>query len=324
MTWSPLVARARGLATRALSDAALDAIDRATHGGALASALASAGITLPRDVELVELVERFVRDRAASDLAILRRWARGRDDALAVILVDEDRRSLRSLVRGLVAAAPTRSRLEGTVPTPTLPQPVLETLARATMLSEIAEVLDGRAHPLASALVPAAVAEGSATDVLAIELALARAFAATARASLPSGGVAMHVHVAQVIDVENLTSALLLAARGGDLRADLLFLAGGARIDRHTFVTAAGGSIEIARDLLAEALAGTALASAVFVAGPSAIEDAALAWHLASQLRLRLTEPGGLAAVLCLVLRRRIEARHLRRAAWRVAFGGPA
>jgi vacuolar-type H+-ATPase subunit C/Vma6 len=322
VTWGPLVARAGGLATRSISAAALDAIDRAAHPGALVSALASAGITVPHEADLVELIERFVRDRSATELAILRRWARNRDDALAVILADEDRRSLRSIVRGLVAAAPPRRRLEGTVPTPGLPQAVLATLSRATTLPEIAEVLVRRGHPLASALVPPKTkAEHSSIDLFGIEIALSRAFADHARASL-TAGAAMQVHVAQVIDVENLTSALLLAARGGDVRVEPLFLDGGARIDRDTFVTAAAGPIEVTRDRLAEAMAGAPLATAVFAASPSAIEDAALAWHLATQTHLRFTEPAGLAAVLCLVLRRRIEARHLRRAAWRVAFGG--
>jgi len=87
------------------------------------------------------------------------------------------------------------------------------------------------------------------------------------------------------------------------------------------FLAAAAGPLELTRELLARAFAGTPVARA-FGAGASALEDAALAWQLATQARLRRTDPLGLAAVLHLVLRRRDEVRRLRHAAWRLALGG--
>ena len=82
-------------------------------------------------------------------------------------------------------------------------------------------------------------------------------------------------------------------------------------------VAESGGEAALAIAALARAFAGTPLAD------PSAsIDDAALAWHLATQAALRRAEPDGLAAVIHHVLRRRAEARRLRRAAWRLALGG--
>jgi hypothetical protein len=49
--------------------------------------------------------------------------------------------------------------------------------------------------------------------------------------------------------------------------------------------------------------------------------DAAVAWQLQTQAHLRRIDPLGLAAAIHAVLLRRDEARHLRRAAWRVAMG---
>jgi hypothetical protein len=157
-------------------------------------------------------------------------------------------------------------------------------------------------------------------EPLEIELALARRFAELAR----SRDRALRTYLAQLIDAENTGAALALVSRGDGLDPGHAFLAGGLRVGRDAFVAASAGPLDAACARLAAALAGTPLARAVFAPEPAALEDAALAWQLATQARLRRTDPLGLAPAVFLVLRRRDEARHLRRAAWRVVLGGAA
>ncbi|HSN27044.1 MAG TPA: hypothetical protein VLT45_12180, partial [Kofleriaceae bacterium] len=93
-------------------------------------------------------------------------------------------------------------------------------------------------------------------------------------------------------------------------------------IDRHTFDGACRDLVDEARARLAEALADTPLAAALFDAAPGALADATLRWQLATQAKLRRLEPLSLAPAIHVILRRRDEARRLRHAAWRTALGG--
>ena len=330
-----LAARARGLTAQVISGDALAAIDAAPDGPALAEALARAGVALAPGAG-PDAIDRLAGDRAASDLAILARH--DASGALAVVALDEDRRSLRAIVRGLAAGTPAERRLDGTLPTALLSAPVLAALAGAATLADAAALLAHRRHPLAAALdVPRPAVKRSeqaggeggraalGIDPLEIELRLTRQFAE--RAARGPRDRAMRSYLAQLIDAENAGAAVLLASRGADLPAERAFLdAGvpGSRLDRARFLAAAAGPLDAACAVLAEALDGTPLATAVFAPEPAALEDAALTWQLRTQARLRRREPLGLAPALHAVLRRRDEARHLRRAAWRVALGGAA
>jgi hypothetical protein len=242
------------------------------------------------------------------ELAILVRWAAERAGALNVILDDEDRTSLRALVRGLVAGAPIDDRVAAAVPTPRLPAAVLRTLARAPTPGDLAAELARLEHWAAPALA------ASDRDLFGMEQGLARAFAARARASA-GADAALATHVAQVIDAENAAAALLLAARGRELDPAAHFLDGGTRVTREVFVATCGG--ELTR--LAAALAGTPLAAALDGHG---FADAALAWHIDTQARLRRLDPTGLAAVLLLLLSRRRDRRVAERTRWRAILGG--
>ncbi|MCE9579614.1 MAG: V-type ATPase subunit [Deltaproteobacteria bacterium] len=331
MIATTLGARARGLATRLCGEELLAEVERATDAATLTAALVRAGYLPagPATAAAPAQIERAGQRRAADDLAVLARWTGDHADALAVIMLDEDRRALRAIARGLAAGAPSDRRIDGAIPTTSLPRAALEALAGLASTTEIAALLTRREHPLAIAFAPpprttatGAAPAGAAIDLLAIELALASAYATRARAAR-GAGIALATHVAQVIDAENATAALLLAARGDDLAPARAFVPGGARLDRATFLTAARGDQERASAALATAFARTPIARAVTLDPPAALDDAALAWHLATQARLRIAEPHGLAPVLHLVLRRRAEARRVRRAAWRVALAAP-
>ena len=308
----PLVARARGLGTRLLSAELLAEIDAAVDP---APVLVRAGLPAHPDE-----LDEAAHDRIARDAQILARWSDELGNApprdhrtrgpLAPLWLDEDRRSLRTIVRGLAAHASVRRRLAGTIGTPNLPPPVLATLAEQTSIGGIAHVLAAHEHPYARAVA------GETLDPLAIELAIARRFGELAH----SRDHAMRAYVRQAIDAENIESALLIAARGK--RVSDAFVPGGELLDRATFEAACGEGIEDCRARLAEAAATTPLAAALFEAAPGAVADATLRWQLATQAKLRRIEPLGLAAVIHVVLRRRDETRRLRHAAWRSVLGG--
>ncbi|MBK7078920.1 MAG: hypothetical protein IPH44_42310 [Myxococcales bacterium] len=324
MTWVDLVARARGRSTHLAAEDALAAIDRAADRGALLAALAQAGWVIAPTADALaaaRALDEAATARATAELALLTRWAAARTAALAVIVADEDRRTLRGIVRGLTAAAAPTSRLRGAVATPDLPASALRELAAAATGPALAAALTQLAHPAAVALAPALTHQP--LEPLAVEQALAAWFAARARAGAHAAGDrALAEHVAQAIDAENAAAALALANRGRGLAADSAFLIGGRRVDRATFLAAARAAPAACVSTLAAALVGTPLVTAVDGGAPDAIERATQAWQLATQARWRRVEPLGLGPVLWLWLRMRREHAQVRLAAWRLALGG--
>ncbi|MGE5186021.1 MAG: V-type ATPase subunit, partial [Acidobacteriota bacterium] len=276
-----VAARARGLETTVLAAPVLAELERARDGRELAELLARAGLP---GLAGAPAIERAVRARAGHDLVTLARWSH----AIAPLALDEDRRSLRALVRGLASGISSERRLAGTVPTALLPARALAELAEAPTVEELAALLAD--HPLA----PALAAATKPVDLLALELALTRRFGELAS----TRDRALRTYLAQVIDTEHAIAALLLADRGHELDARAEYARGGRLVDRATFVAAAAGPSGAARARLASALAGTPLARALFAAIPGALEDAALAWQLATQTRLRRMAPLGLAPVI--------------------------
>jgi vacuolar-type H+-ATPase subunit C/Vma6 len=275
---SALVARARGLQARITADARLE----------------------PQLSTVA--VEQEVRRRIAADYATLARWANR--DELSVLELDEDRRSLRAMVRGLAADVPPERRRLAAIPTSRLRERALAALSTASNIGDISATLTAIKHPLRFALERAT----SVIDVFATEVALAKAYACVAR----SADRALRVYVTQLIDAENAASAVLLAFRGGDLALADHFIPGGRRLPRELFLTIQRDNVN---DVLARAFVGTPLARTF-------TEDAVLDWQLETQRRLRRTQPHGFAAVVYAVLSRRSEARRLRRGAWRTALGG--
>lgn len=304
---SAIAARARGLTTAIASTDALASIDRARDAGELAAALARADLRVVGPPG-ADAIDRLASDRIARDLAVLTRWS----DAVAVLALDEDRRSLRALVRGLASGAPAASRLAATIPTARLPARDLAALAELSAIEQVASALARLDHPLAPALAGAR----SPADPLELELRLMQRFADLAQPR----DRALCTYLAQLIDAENAGAALMLAARGAGIDVDRAFAPGGSRIDRALFASASQDSIDGARARLATALVRTPLAAALFQPAPAALEEAALAWQLETQARLRRTDPLGLAPAIHAVLLRRNEAHHLRRAAWRIAM----
>jgi len=321
-----VIARARGLGTRFLPPETLDDLRRAQDLRVLAVALADRGV-IPAEAPLDALtLDHAIRRHAAERLRLLRRWAGARAATLAIVFDDEDRRSLRALVRACVAAAPLESRLAGLIPTATFPERALHELARQPTLSAMAGLLAAWRNPYADAL--RVRREAEPPDLARLETAISRRFFRTAKAGA-RGDRELEAYVATLVDLENAWTALALAgdAEGEDRHGGLeLFLPGGDALAAERFVasTRAEG-VAAARALLATAFAGGAVADA-FDPAAAEPERAALEGLIRHAARRRRLAPLSSAAVIEFALRQRRETIALAEILWTLALavGEPA
>jgi len=347
--WGDVVARARGLSSHLLQPAQLELLRRCASVPALAVQLSSLGLLpagekgTPADSVAGALadehaLELHLRRRAAASLGLLARWAADRCALLAPLFDDEDRRSLRALVRGVLSAQPPALRQADLIATPALPQRALEQLARAGDLTTISASLVAWGHPFGGPL--ASQARLQRPDLLQIEMALARAFASRAR-QLGADDAAMSRFVERTIDLENLRAALVLSAQATELEPAALFIEGGALItlDDLRFAAALqqpGQPAPAPRALalqLGARVRGTPLEAALGArsseaapgrAAESYDDDAALRALVAEQRAFARRDPLGLGPVVLFALRQREELRSLMRLLWSVSLGMPA
>jgi vacuolar-type H+-ATPase subunit C/Vma6 len=326
VTWGDVNVRARGLGTHLLGRARLEPLARAPDLPALATDLAAAGYPMaaPEGVATAFALELGVRRGAAARLRTLTRWTGSRTRTLAVVFEDEDRRSLRSIIRGALQVTARDERLAGLIPTPTLPERALEELAGLETASRIAALLVAWRNPYGPPLSP--VAREQRPDPFELELALSRTFARRALHASRRGGGELKAYVRRVIDVENLYGALLLAGAGEDVDAARCFLEGGFVLDRTAFLAAAAepGRAE-AVDRLRGAFVGTPIAEVLARSGadPARLEAALLAAQIAVLRRRARVAPLGPAPVLGYVLRLRAEVIDLQRIIWGASLGAP-
>jgi len=323
--WEDLNARARGLATHLLSAGELQLLSRMTDIPTLTVELRRLGFPLSGDAVLQPAeLELAVRRWASAALTTLARWAGSRTAALALIYEDEDRKSLRTILRGTLSGAPAEARVSGLIPTPSLPERALEELARQPAVAPIVALLQVWRSPFGVPL--AAATRGPEPDPFAIDLALDRAFAARALCAAKRGGPQLRSFVRESIDLANALTALLLTAAGKDVVPKDTFLPGGLRVSIVTFeeAAAAPGPVQAGRRL-ARAFAPSLLAKAFhdLAADPGRLEDELLRLRLRRlQLRVRLA-PLGPAPVLWFAQRLRACVIDLQRIIWSVALGAP-
>lgn len=321
--WGDLDARARGLATHLLRHAELEALAQAPDCAALAEALRRHGFPVEEGETEAAALELAVRRVAAARLRVLARWSGVRAEALTVLFEDEDRRSLRALVRGAVQGAPAEARLAGLVPTPTLPERALRELAERTKPAAIAALLTAWRNPYGSALLP--VASAAQPDLFRLELLVNRTFAT--RALRAARGVSLlAAYVRETIDLENAYTALVLAIEGKDVTPRDAFLPGGERLSIAAFeVAAAAGDAAEAIRRLAASFAGTPIgrAFAACVEDPSQLEEAVLRARVRALVHATRVAPLGPAPLLAYALRLRAEMMDLRRIIWGVALAVP-
>jgi vacuolar-type H+-ATPase subunit C/Vma6 len=316
--WEDVDARARGLASRLLTPQAMAALRDTGDLRQLAQELSRLGavseeVPGPKGADL----ELALRREAARPLRVLRRWLGPRLDVVAVALDAEDRRSLRALVRGAAAGMHADARLAGLMPTPTLPEGLLRELAAQSSIRDQALLLVAAGHPTGQALLAAATV--LEPDLFAVELAIARAFAARAVEGARRDGRYLRTYVGDLIDAENCRIALLLAGRAGSEPPGPVFIAGGRRLGREPFERAASaGDPASGARLLGSALKDAEMATLLsrHADEPAALEAALDARENDALVHEARLDPLGPAPLLLYLRRLRAQTVLLGELVW--------
>ena len=328
MRWDDVNARARGLATHLLDRSTLAGLATSPDWPVLVSRLAALGY--PLDLAGGAVVDPPAFDRAVSMVAsarlrLLGRWLATRWAVLAVVLEDEERRTLRALLRGAAEGASPGARLRAVLPTPALPARMLERLARAASVPELAGELVRQGHPAGRTLQDT-LRHAKAPDLRSLEWALTRLFSERAVRAARPGGPLVKGFAAELVDQENVWTLLLAAPLDPTTPADQEFLPGGVRVTRKDFSRLraprdADRVVEELRTLLTGTALGEALATTPL--DQAMLESRAAAARIARLRGIARRDPLGAAVVLSVLERIRAEARALRAIAWGVAFGAP-
>lgn len=319
--WEAAAARARGFATHLLDERTIGEIGRATDSAEVLHRL--------RDTTYARFLSARDATGPSLDLAITRsvservgglgRWCvRG---SLDPVFLEQDMRSVRGLLRGLLGKTSTEQRLVGAIPTPTLDRRSLEVLARADSPGALAGTLAAWGHPLGSALLEEA--RGTRPDPHLMEAALARGLARASAAGARRGGAHMVRFVAESLDAHNAVTAVVVAGARVEGSAAALFVDGGGRLTREDFVRAASAADRpTCAAQLSKAMRGSVLARplAELPASPGATSSRIFHARLEALRRRCAVDPVSPLPVLLFVLRLAREARLLRRAAWVAAL----
>lgn len=324
-SWSDVNARVAGLSTRLLGPAALAELRGARSLADVAPLLAANRYAAATPgAPTVAALEQEIRGTVADRLALLDRWLGRRRDALRVLYEDEERRSIRSLLRGAAQGAPAEQRLTGLVPTAGLPEPMLQRLAGCSSPLSVVDELESSGHPFAAGLREAGV--GATVDLYRLELALDRTFAGRARDA--SRHPVLRGYAERLIDLRNAWAALLAEPPGpvSGAAADS-FVEGGRGLDAEAFrrITEEADPRE-RRRLLAERFAGSFLGPVLEPGGatPVSLETAALEALVGEQVRAKRRDPTSPAPIVLYALRLRADTVELRRILWALALRRPS
>lgn len=314
------IARARGIARHLLSAATLERLADSGGSAALASALARLGHRAPGaaagGITGAEAVRAAIEGESARRLRVVARWLGRRRVLFACVLEDEERRVLRALLRRAASDAAERSQPPPTDALLSLPASVREDLARAGNAGQLVRVLRRAGSPWTTPLAGALREAGD--ELLALEGALDRTWAARAVRGARRGGRALVAWVAEEVDLENTWSVLLGAS--GEL------LAGGRRLSpERSLAIAQEPAVDARRAELARVFAGSVPGEVLAdEAVPlHALERRVRHARAAACARAARIDPLGPPALLEILLRLRQEAARLRRIAVAVAQGVP-
>lgn len=325
--WDDVNARARGLGTHLLTAAQLESLAREADITCLATALRHHGLIpgVVVDTPRPEDLELALRRWAAGLLRTLARWTGARAAALPLVFDDEDRRSVRAILRGAAQRAPVDRRLAGLIPTPSLPERALEELAAAPGIAGAEALLAAWHHPYAEALAP--VASAAQPDLFAIEMVLSRAYGQRASAAARRGNSrAVRSFVRETIDLDNGITAIVLASVGRDVVASDVFLGGGSRISLETFEQAITTRVPVAAGARIAAALGRSPYAPAFVryAGdPAALDDDLLRRRLRDLTRRVRQAPLDALSAIWFGLRLRAQLVDLQHIIWTVALDAP-
>jgi vacuolar-type H+-ATPase subunit C/Vma6 len=320
-----LVSRAKGLSTRLLSRQTLEALAAAEDLDTLARNLSRVAPQLESVVPPIDVfaIERAVGHTTRRYLETLNRWEHGTCEAprahlgvLDIYAARHDRQSLRTLLRGAAEGAPPAARLRGLQSTTSLPQPALIRLAQASSPADVVGDLERLSHPDVPRL--RVFVKASQTDLLGVEVALLAGLAERATHAAAAADRQARDFVQASIDAGNVQNALLLAGSSDVNLADL-FVRGGRWLAESAFVAAAAAhQREHALTVLAAALTGSPLSSALppVASDVAALDRAFLAETLRHLTRAARLEPLSTAPLLRVLLLIEAQGRDLRALAW--------
>ncbi|HET7218696.1 MAG TPA: V-type ATPase subunit [Vicinamibacterales bacterium] len=321
-----LGARAKGIARHLIGRATLETLAEADDLGAFARGLSRlAAIDPIGESAGAFAVERAIGRTTSRFLRTLYRWQAHEPGVLDVFAARQDHRSLRALLRGAVQGAPADARLDGLLPTPSLPQLALADLARRASPAEVVHQLVPLAHPDAPRLLP--LVRKAHPDLLAIDIALLQGFAERAGRATANGDEHVRDFVHALIDLGNVQTALVIAREGRAAAATDFFVHGGRWLTASAFASAArAGSTQGASMTMATALAGSPLASLLPPGGGdvASLDRAFLMSALKRLTHAARIDPLSSASILRVLLRIEAQQRDLRNLAWGAALGTPA
>lgn len=318
--WVDVVARARGLSGRLLGPAALAELAQSTDLRDLGTRLAAHRSRPAPEAASARSLEDDERRHYGAQLRLLARWAGTHVALLAPMFDDEDRRSLRTVLRGSTAGVPADDRLSGLIPTPALPLRALDQLASCDSPAAIAALLVTWGNPFG----PPLVAETSRQnpDLFQIEHALVSTWATRARRAARRGDRAMRTFVERQLDLANLWTALLVAEHGFDGSAGSLFIEGGTLIRRVALEQAAAAkSRSRAAEILDRLVRQSPLAAAT--GREDNVEERVRRALTREQRAIARQHPLGTGPIIEYWLRLRGEAAAIRRVIWSIAAGVP-
>lgn len=319
--WGDLNARARGLSGRLLDRAELERLARAEPAELAARLLGHVPAGAPPPPLALE---RAVRRQAMAILAILARWAGEREETLAVVLEEEDLRSMRRLLRGAAAGISPDRRLAGLLPTRALSEATLAGAAEAASPADVLARLARAGHPVARALRDRA--GGIAPDLFRLEVELARGFSARFVRAARRGGGRLSAHARRSIDLLNAGSVLSASAWRSEVDPAEAFVEAGKAIDAERFRDLASTEDPIARRRgLAAAFAGSPLARPFADLGtrPEALAATVLRARIEEERQARRLDPLGPAPLLELALRLRAQVHDLQAVIWGTRLAAP-
>jgi vacuolar-type H+-ATPase subunit C/Vma6 len=330
MRWDDVNARARGLATHLLHRSDFLRFGQAATWSAAAAQAVGAGFPAdPGALGSFGEFERAIGQVVSRRLRLLGRWLGPREPAAALVLEDEDRRSLRTLLRGAAAGVAPVIRLRALTPSPTLSERTLARLAQAGSPAALARSLLRLGHPAGRALSDAASepsgTAGRRAGLFPLEVALSRLFARRAMRGARRAGRQVGGFVALAIDRENAGSLLLAPAWVADVAPDEVFLAGGTILEPADFAAIARlADPGLIQTRLAERFRATPLAPAFEAAQPAQFESRAAAAVLHWYRRVAREDPLGPGVLFHVLERIRAEAHDLRLVLARLTLGlGP-
>ncbi|HUL73340.1 MAG TPA: V-type ATPase subunit [Vicinamibacterales bacterium] len=321
-----LVARARGIGVHLVPRPALEDLAGAGDLASFGRGLRRLGSEIDPvgDASDITSVEQAIGRTAARHVRTLARWDQRRPGQLDALVADQDRRTLRAILRGAAQGAPSARRLEGLMPTRWLPARAIAELARQPSAAAVVKQLVWLRHPYAPRLLP--LVRQAHPDLLAVEVALLQGFADRATAAAAHGDRHLREFVRERVDLGNAQNALLLAGGPRDVAPDGCFVGGGRWLARSPFVAAASAvSAERALAVLRNALADSPLVSWLppGVGDASHVERAYFGRALRHMASLARREPLSSAVLLWIWLRLEAQTRDLRSLAWGAALGTP-